>query len=63
MERDPAVRPKVAARLRELQQDADLASVSEPAALAKLPEAERAAWEKVWADVGNLLSADAPQGT
>jgi Tfp pilus assembly protein PilF len=37
------------------QQDPDLAGVREAAALAKLPEAERAQWQKLWADVAALL--------
>ena len=37
-------------RLREWQQDADFAGVRGEA-LAKLPEAERKAWQQLWADV------------
>ena len=36
------------------QQDPDLASVRDPAGLAKLPAAERVEWQKFWADVAGL---------
>jgi tetratricopeptide (TPR) repeat protein len=41
--------------LRHWQQDTDLASVRDKEALAKLPQAERDAWHKLWADVAALL--------
>jgi hypothetical protein len=41
--------------LKHSQQDSDLASVRDAAALAKLPEAERAEWNKLWAEVEALL--------
>jgi len=50
-----------------LQQDTDFAHVRGDA-IAKLPEDERAAWRKLWADVGETLrqlrgkSAAAQQG-
>jgi hypothetical protein len=34
--------------------DPDLSSVRDPAALAKLPEAERQKWQKLWQDVEDL---------
>jgi hypothetical protein len=37
------------------QKDSDLASLRDPAALAKLTAAERAACEKLWNDVAALL--------
>jgi hypothetical protein len=37
-----------------LQQDADFAGVRGTEALAKLPEAERAEWTKLWQDVAAL---------
>jgi serine/threonine-protein kinase len=49
-------RPVVAAKMRHWQQDADLAGVRAPQALAKLPEAERQAWQKLWADVPDTLA-------
>jgi hypothetical protein len=42
-------------KLRHWQQDPDLAGVRDKEALAKLPEAEREAWRKLWADVADLL--------
>src|SRR5262249_14405803 len=41
--------------LRHWQQDPDLAGLRDPAALEKLPAEERAACEKLWADVAGLL--------
>jgi tetratricopeptide (TPR) repeat protein len=38
------------------REDGDLASVRDPAALAELPEAERADWRALWADVDALLA-------
>jgi hypothetical protein len=34
--------------------DADLAGVRDKAELARLPQAERAAWRELWADVADL---------
>jgi hypothetical protein len=42
-------------RLRHWQQDGDLAGLRDAAALAKLPAEERAACERLWADVAALL--------
>jgi hypothetical protein len=41
--------------LKHWQKDSDLAGVRDQAALANLPEAERQAWQKLWADVGDIL--------
>jgi hypothetical protein len=41
--------------LSRWQRDADLAGVRDKEALAKLPEAERATFAKLWADVDALL--------
>jgi hypothetical protein len=41
--------------LQHWQKDADLAGLRGKEALAKLPEAERAAWEQFWTDVEKLL--------
>jgi serine/threonine-protein kinase len=46
--------------LRRWQADADLAGVREPAALAKLPEAEREHWQRLWADVAALRKRAEP---
>jgi hypothetical protein len=40
--------------LQHWQQDGDLAGLRDPDAQAPLPAAERAAWEKLWADVAAL---------
>jgi serine/threonine-protein kinase len=40
------------------QTDPALASVREPAALVKLPDAERAEWQRLWADVAAIVAAD-----
>jgi tetratricopeptide (TPR) repeat protein len=40
------------------QTDSALASVRDPAALAKLPEAEREQWQFLWADVAAQVAAD-----
>src|SRR5262249_26406962 len=50
----PQAKATVARTLQHWQQDADLISVRDPAALAKLPEAERREWEALWADVDAL---------
>jgi hypothetical protein len=41
--------------LRHWQQVPALANVRDKEALAKLPDAERAAWQKLWADVAERL--------
>jgi uncharacterized protein (UPF0128 family) len=41
--------------LRHWQRDADLAGVRGKEALAALPAGERAEWEKLWAEVADLL--------
>jgi hypothetical protein len=51
----PQARVAVQKTLHRWQQDADLAGVRDAAALAKLPEAERAEWQKLWAEVAALL--------
>jgi serine/threonine-protein kinase len=57
----PADRTAAQKALRHWQQDSDLAGIRDAAALAKLPAEERAAWEKLWADVAALLKkADTP---
>jgi tetratricopeptide (TPR) repeat protein len=51
----PADRAAVRQALRHWQQDTDLAGLRDQAALAKLPAEERAAYEKLWADVVAIL--------
>jgi serine/threonine-protein kinase len=40
------------------QTDPALAGVREPAALAKLPDAERAEWQRLWANVAAIIATD-----
>jgi tetratricopeptide (TPR) repeat protein len=47
--------PALAKTMQHLQQDSDFTGVRGPEALAKLPEAERQEWQKLWADVGDML--------
>jgi hypothetical protein len=51
---DAGARREVRQRLTDWQQDADLASVRDPAALDKLADDERAAWRRLWQDVAQL---------
>src|SRR5262249_53114530 len=51
----PQARPQVQGALRHWQQNTDLAGLRDQAALARLPEAERAAWSQLWAEVAALL--------
>ena len=50
-----AARVAVQSNLRHWQSDADLAGVRDRAGLAKLPATDRAAWEKLWSDVMQIL--------
>jgi tetratricopeptide (TPR) repeat protein len=47
--------PAVAQQMRHWLDDPDFAGVRGPEALAKLPEAERPPWQKLWQDVADLL--------
>jgi serine/threonine-protein kinase len=49
------VRAQAVKTLKHWQQDTDLASVRDREALARLPETERSAWVKLWAEVDDLL--------
>jgi tetratricopeptide (TPR) repeat protein len=51
----PADRAEVRQAMRHGQTDSDLACIRDPAVLAKLPAEERAACEKLWAEVAALL--------
>jgi hypothetical protein len=56
-EKGPAqARAAVQQKLLHWQQDPDLAGLRDQAALANLPEAERQAWQQLWADVGAVLA-------
>jgi tetratricopeptide (TPR) repeat protein len=54
-EDDDQRRTQVRQTLQRWQKDADLESVRGAKALARLPQAERAAWQQLWADVAALL--------
>jgi hypothetical protein len=57
LEKEPEkTRPLIAGRMQQWLADNDLAGVRGEA-LAKLPEAERPAWQKLWTDVANTLAA------
>jgi serine/threonine-protein kinase len=58
----PPGRAAAANVLRHWRQDTDLASVRDRAALARLPREERAAWERLWAEVAALLQKAGGQG-
>ena len=49
-------RPLVVQKMRLWLADTDFAGVREPEALAKLPEAERQLWQKLWGDVADTLA-------
>jgi hypothetical protein len=51
---DPKQKAAVRQRLAHWQQDAALAPVRDKAVLDQLPEAERAAWRRLWANVESL---------
>jgi hypothetical protein len=51
----PETRAVADARLEHSKVDGDLASVRDAESLAKLPEDERKAWRRFWADVDALL--------
>jgi tetratricopeptide (TPR) repeat protein/tRNA A-37 threonylcarbamoyl transferase component Bud32 len=57
---DAKTRQAVRQTLQRWQKDAALDSVRDKEALAKLPEADRAAWQQLWADVEQLLKKGAP---
>jgi serine/threonine protein kinase/tetratricopeptide (TPR) repeat protein len=50
------VRPVVVGKMRHWQADADFAGVRGPRALAKLPVAERQAWQTLWDEVAGTLA-------
>jgi serine/threonine-protein kinase len=52
----PQGRPVVASTLEHLKEHSDLAGIRDAAALAKLPQEERAACKPLWGDVDGLLS-------
>jgi tetratricopeptide (TPR) repeat protein len=52
---DPKARSDIQTKLQAWQDDGDLAGVRKADALARLPEAEREAWRKLWIDVEALV--------
>ena len=46
----------MASTLKHWKEDTDLAGIRDAAALAKLPQEERAACKQLWGDVDGLLS-------
>ena len=57
LEKEPdKIRPVLAKTMGHWQQDTDLAGIRDPNALAKLPEAERPEWQKLWTEVADLLA-------
>jgi tetratricopeptide (TPR) repeat protein len=57
LEKGPDVaRPVIVKQLRHWLADADFAGMRGPDALASLPEAERPAWQELWADVADTLA-------
>src|SRR5262249_42170598 len=56
LDKEPArAAANVARDLQHRLADPDFAGVREPKQLAKLPEAERPAWRKLWKDVSDML--------
>jgi tetratricopeptide (TPR) repeat protein len=56
LEKEPKkTAPVLAATMQHWQQDTDFAGVRGPEVLAKLPEAERVEWQRLWADVADML--------
>jgi tetratricopeptide (TPR) repeat protein len=54
--RPDKVRLTIAERMRHWLADTDFTGVRGPAALARLPEAERPGWQKLWDDVADTLA-------
>ncbi len=52
---DPKLRDQVARTLQHWKSDTDLTGIRDREALTKLPEAERNAWQSLWAEVEGLL--------
>jgi serine/threonine-protein kinase len=56
LDKEPDKGPLLIQNLQHWLADADFAGVRGPEALAKLPEAERPAWQKLWDDVADTLT-------
>jgi serine/threonine-protein kinase len=59
---EPAAKQMVRQRMAHWRQDADFVSVRDKDALDRLSEAERQAWQQLWADVDALLKKASPAG-
>jgi hypothetical protein len=57
------VRPAVAGKMQHWLRDTDFQDVRGKEALDKLPEAERHAWQQLWADVAATLARAREKGT
>jgi superkiller protein 3 len=57
----PVAGPLVTRKLRDWQSDPDLAGLRDPGELARLPAEERAACQRLWADVATLLKRTEPK--
>jgi tetratricopeptide (TPR) repeat protein len=55
LDKTPAKAPDLTNALKHWLADPDFVGVREPQALAKLPEAERQAWQKLWKDISEML--------
>jgi tetratricopeptide (TPR) repeat protein/serine/threonine protein kinase len=56
LEKEPdKTAPVLSKTMQYWQRDTDFAGMRGPEALAKLPEAERLEWQKLWADVADML--------
>ncbi len=58
---DPGVRTQAVQVLTHWREDDDLAGVRDADALAKLPDAERQEWQKLWQEVEALCKQPAQQ--
>jgi serine/threonine protein kinase/Flp pilus assembly protein TadD len=56
LKRTPEKPPALAGALKHWLADPDFAGVRRPQELAKLPEAERQAWQKLWSEVADMLA-------
>jgi hypothetical protein len=56
LEQEPAQAGAVVHNLKDWRRDPSFAGLREPGALARLPEPERQAWERLWADVTDTLA-------
>jgi hypothetical protein len=61
LEKEPEKTRSIYYELQHWLEDPAFAGVREPEALARLPEPERTAWQKLWADVADMLAR--AQGT